>query len=95
MLYQFEASAMIYQRIAGNARRGMISLREAAVNHHQFAIGLDGILALGSMYRHMAIDDMAIVALALEGIENPVANLLRVAQLEVISFFLLEGGFVG
>ena len=72
MLNKLETAAMVNQCISCNTRFLMISLRESSVNHHQFAIGLDGIFTLRGMNGNVAIDDMAIVASNAEGIENTV-----------------------
>ena len=43
------------------------------------------------MHRHMAVDDMSVVALYLEGIENTVAYGLVESQLEIITLLFLVG----
>ena len=46
VLHELEASAVIDERIAGNARLGVVGLGEAAVDDHEAASRLDGVLAL-------------------------------------------------
>ena len=94
MLNELETAAMVNQRISCNTRFLMISLRESSVNHHQFAIGLDGIFTLRGMNGNVAVDDVAIVASNAKSIENTVAHFFVVAQLEIGSFFLFERFFV-
>ena len=60
MLYQLETTAVIDQRITGNTCLVMVGLGESAVNHHQFAVGLDGVLARLHMHGNVAVDDMAV-----------------------------------
>ena len=91
MLNQLESATVIYQRITGNTRLLMVSLRESTINHHQFAFSLDGILTLRGMNGHMTVDDMAIRSLDTKGIENTVADLLIVTQLEIIAFLFFVG----
>ena len=58
VLHQLEAMTMIHQGIACNASSRLVGLREATIDDQQFAIGLDGFLALDGAHRHMTIDDM-------------------------------------
>ena len=82
---------MINKSVAGNARLVVIGLREAAIDNHKLAARLDGILATTGMNGNVAVDDVAGLALYAKGIENAVANLLAVAQLEVVALLLLIG----
>ena len=91
MLNQLEATAVVHQRVAGNARLLVVGLREATIDHHELAIGLDGGLALAHLHGHMAIDDVAVVACNAKGVHDAVANLLVVAQAEVVALLLLVG----
>ena len=72
----------------------MVGLRKTTVDHHQPSTRLDRILALGGMHGHVAVDDMPILSLHLEGIEDAVADFLRVAQFEIIAFLFLIGFLV-
>ena len=94
MLDELEAAAVVNERIACNARFIMISLGEATVDDHQFAIGLDGVLALDNMDGYVTIDDMAVGPFDTKGIKDAVANLFVVAQAEIVAFLLLIGGLV-
>ena len=72
----------------------VIGLRESAIYHHKFATCLDGILATAGMYGHVTIDDVASLTLNTECIEYTIANLLVVAQLEVVTLLLAVGFLV-
>lgn len=95
VLYQFKATAVVDQCVASDARGLVVGLREATIDDHQSAIGLDGILTLGSMNRHMAIDDVAVVASDAKGIENVVDHLSVITQAEVVAFLLMPRLAVG
>ena len=82
---------MINKSVAGNTRLLVIGLGETTINHHEFAARLDGILAATGMNGNVAVDDVTGLTLYAEGIENAVANLLAVAQLEVVALLLLIG----
>lgn len=47
------------ERIAGDARLGMVSAAEAAIDDQQLALGADGLLALGGFNGRVAVDDVA------------------------------------
>ena len=79
VLHQYKSTAVIDKGVAGNTSLLMVCLRETAVDNHKLAVGLNWILAVAYMYRHMAVDDVAIGACNLEGIHYVVYNLLVVA----------------
>ena len=58
VLDEFEAAAVIDEGVACDARRVVVGLRETSVDDHQHAVGLDGVLALAGMNRHVAVDDV-------------------------------------
>ena len=91
MLNQLEATRVIDQGVASDTCFVVIGLAEAAIDHHEFATSLDGILATTSMNGHVTIDDVACLAFYAKGIENAVAHLSAVAQLEVVALLLLKG----
>ena len=95
VLYKHKSTAVIDKGVAGNTSLLMISLRETAVYNHKLAIGLDRILAIAYVHRHMAVDDVTVGARNLEGIHNVVYNLLVVEQHEVISYLLVLRILVG
>ena len=86
---------MINEGVAGNARLVVIGLRKTAIDNHKLAARLDGIFAATGMNGNVAVDDVAGLALYAEGIKYAVANLLAVAQLEVVALLLLIGLLVG
>ena len=95
MLNKLEAAAVIDKGVAGNTSFLMISLRETTVYNHKLAVGLDRILAIAYVHRHMTFDDVTVGARNLESIHNVVYNLLVVAQLEVVAFLLVVRSLVG
>ena len=95
VLNEYKSTAMVDKCVSGYARLLMISLRETAVYNHKLAVGLDRILAIAYMHRHMTVDDVTVGARNLEGIHNVVYNLLVVAQLEVVAFLLVVRSLVG
>src|SRR5574344_527997 len=95
MLNELETTAVVNQRITGDTSLLMIRLTEATINHHQFTVGLDGILTAGGMYRHMSIDDVAVRTFHAERIHDGITDGFIVAQTEIGAFLLLEGVLVG
>ena len=95
VLHQLEAAAVIYQCVSGNAGLGMVGLRETAVDYHQFASCFYRIFAAGCMYRYMSVDNMAVAASDVKGIQDAVAYVFIVAKFEIIAFFLLVCVLVG
>ena len=85
---------MIYQRVACYACGVVVSLCKTAVDDHEPAACLDGILPLGSMHGHMTVDDVSVVALHPESVEYPVAHLGLLAQRVVVAFLLVVGALV-
>ena len=45
--------------VAGDARFGVVGAAETAIDDQQFAVGADGLLALGGLDGRMAVDDVA------------------------------------
>ena len=95
VLHQLEPTGVEYQRVAGDARLRLVGFGKAAVDDEQLAVGLDGGLAFRSLYRHMAVDDMAVRALHIEAVENHVDGCLVVVVLVVVAFLFLVGLRVG
>ena len=103
MLNELETAGVVDKGVACDTGLAVVGFREAAVDDHQASAGLDGVFTLGSMNGHVTVDDMAVLALHLEGIKDAVADLGRVAQFEIVAllFFIrilvteeiaLEGG---
>ena len=91
MLYQLETTGVILQGIAGNTGFQVIGFREAAVYHHQLAIGLDGVFAFQCLYRDMAVDDVAMLAFHTEFVQNHVAYLFVVTKGIIVALgFLVQ-----
>ncbi len=86
---------MIHEREACDARRGVVCLREAAVDHHQFSVGPYRFFSFAHLHRHMAVDDVAVFARNAELVENHVAHILPVAELVIVSLVLGVGILVG
>ena len=61
--HQAQAVGVVDERIAGDAGGALVGLAEAAVDHQQLAAALDGALALFGLDGHMAVDDVAVLAL--------------------------------
>ena len=95
VLHQFKATAVVDQCVAGNTCGLVVGLREATIDDHQSAFSLDGILTLGSMNRHVAIDDVAVVASDAKGIEDVIYHLPVITQAEVVAFLLMPRFAVG
>lgn len=91
VLYQLEAPRVVDQRVARNARLLVVGLRESAVDHHQFSIGLDGILAAHHMHGDVAVDDVAVGSRHSKLVHNHLGGLFFLAQREVVALFLLVG----
>ena len=64
------------QGIAGNARGGLVSFAEAAVNDDQLAAALDGALAFAGLHRNMAVDDVAVRSFQTEFLQQHIAGSL-------------------
>lgn len=88
VLYELETSAVIHKCISGNACFLVVGFAEPTVYHHQLAICLYRILTAPGMYGYVAVDYVAVVAGHSEGVENTVAHLFGVAELEVVALFL-------
>ena len=82
---------MIYERISGYARSGMVGLGESAVDYEQLAVGAHRTLSLRRPHRHVAVDDMAVLTLHSERVEDTVDHRLVVAQLIVVALLLGVG----
>lgn len=95
VLNEYKSTAMVDKCVSGYARLLMISLREASVNNHKLAVGLDRILAIAYMYGHMTVDNMTIFAFHPESVHYIVDYLLIVAQLEVVALLLVVCRLVG
>ena len=95
MLNELKSAGVIYQRVAGDTRFGLIGLGEAAVNHHELAAGLDGILTLDGLDGHVAVDDVTVLALNAELVKNHVNHFGVVAHGVVEALDLLVGILVG
>ena len=95
VLDELEASAVIDQRIACDARSVVISLGKAAVDDHQHAVGLDGVLALAGMNGDVSVDDVAVLSLHAEAVKDAGADGWVFAQLVVGSLLLVVCGRVG
>ena len=58
VLNEFEAAAVIDERVASDAGRVVVCLGESAIDDHEHAVGLNGVLALAGMDRHVSVDDV-------------------------------------
>ena len=58
MRHDAQGTGIIDQGVARDTGLGLVSLGETAVNHHEFATGLNGVLALAGMDRHVSVDDV-------------------------------------
>ena len=94
VLNELETSAVVYQRVSGNTRFGVVGFRETTIDDHEPSACLDGILAFRGMYGHVAVDDMAVIALNTESIKNTVANLSRITLQEIVALLLFVGVLV-
>ena len=95
MLNQLKSLRVVYQRITGNTCLGLIGLGEAAVNHHEFAVGLDGVLALDGLDGHMAVDNVTMLTFNTELVKNHIDNLGIITHCVIGTFNLLVGFLVG
>ncbi len=91
VLYELETAGVVDEGVAGDAGLVVVGFRETAVDDHQPSACLDGVLALGGVDGHVAVDDVAVVAFHLEGVEDAVADLGGVAKLEVVALLFLVG----
>ena len=79
VLYQLEATAVVDQRVAGNASLLVVSLRETAVDDHQLAVGLDRVLTTTHLDGHVTVDDMTVLSCHAKGLKDVIADGLVVA----------------
>ena len=80
------------ERIARDARLGVVGLAEAAVDDEQATVCADGLLALLGLDRRVPVDDMAVPGHEPEFPHDRVARVDVVRQLEVGVHGLLPGG---
>ena len=85
---------MVDQRVARDARFGLVGFRESPVYHHQFAVRLDGFFAFYRFYGHMSVDDVTVLAFNAEFVQYHVADVFAVAQLVIIAFCFHVGFLV-
>lgn len=86
MLYELESAAVVDECVACDAGCGVVGFGESSVDDHESSVGLDGVFALGCMYGYVSVDDVSVVALDFKGVEYVVADVLVVAELEVVAF---------
>ena len=91
VLHELEATAMINKSVTGNAGLLVIGLCKTTVDDHQLTSRLDRILAGTDLHGHMTVDNMPVRASDTEGIHDLLANLLIVAQLEVVALMFGMG----
>ena len=82
VLDELEASGVIYEGVTGDACLVVIGFGESAVDDHQSASGLDGILTLRGVDGYVTIDDMTDLAFDSESIEDAVATFYPVHDLQ-------------
>lgn len=95
VLDEFEATAVIDQCVASNARRVVVGFGKTTVDDHQHAVCLDGILALAGMDRNVAVDDVACLALHTEVVQQVGTHLGILTKLIVCAFLLVVRDGIG
>ena len=95
MLDELETAAVVNERVARYARRVVIGLGETAVDHHEFAVCLNGIFAVGGADGHVAVDNVAMQTPHAESIHDAIAHGCVVAQRIIIALVLFVRFLVG
>ena len=67
-------AGIVDQSIARNAGGGLVSPAEAAVDNQQLSSALHGAFSLFHLHRHMAVDNMAMLAFQTELLQEPVTD---------------------
>ena len=91
MLGEIQLVRGIHQRVAADARYGLVRLREAAVDVDELAVGLDGRVALRFAHGDVAVDNVAALEVHAELGEDRARRFPAVPEI-VVRIFPLRSG---